>query len=92
MESLRWGLRRHLGVSRPALVVVPLSTLPNWAAELATWAPHLHTVALHGPEAARRVLKAYDLYCPATDGDARSRASAQVRWSLASTSWGPLLS
>ena len=43
-------------MTQPALVVVPLSTLPNWQTELAFWAPHLNVVPMHGNEAARKVL------------------------------------
>ena len=37
---------RALGAAKPALVVVPLSTLPNWMAELKGWTPHLYAVRL----------------------------------------------
>lgn len=40
------SFHRQLGVGKPALVVVPLSTLPNWAAELSTWAPQVG--CMHG--------------------------------------------
>ena len=42
-------------VERPALVVVPLSTMRNWEREFATWAPHLNVVSLSGNQAARQV-------------------------------------
>lgn len=68
-----------LGVGKPALVVVPLSTLPNWMAELATWAPHLNAVALHGNDAARKAVKKYELYTPMPQGKGRAtKASLQV--------------
>ena len=35
-------------LDRPVLVVVPTSLVPNWAAELARFAPHLRVVVLHG--------------------------------------------
>lgn len=38
----------HSGATRPHLVVVPLSTLPNWLRELARFAPQLNVVALTG--------------------------------------------
>jgi superfamily II DNA or RNA helicase len=34
----------------PALVVVPTSLVPNWATELARFAPHLRLVIMHGLE------------------------------------------
>ena len=33
---------------RPHIVVVPLSTLPNWQREFARFAPHLNVLALAG--------------------------------------------
>lgn len=37
----------------PFLVVVPASVLPNWASELARWAPGLRVATYAGPEPAR---------------------------------------
>jgi SNF2 family DNA or RNA helicase len=37
-------------LAAPALVVVPTSLVPNWAAELARFAPHLRLVIMHGLE------------------------------------------
>ncbi|QWT19221.1 DEAD/DEAH box helicase [Bacillus sp. NP157] len=36
----------------PALVVVPTSLVPNWASEVARFAPSLRLLALHGPQRA----------------------------------------
>ena len=41
-------------LDRPALIVAPTSTLPNWRAEAAKFAPSLATLVLRGPE--RRAL------------------------------------
>lgn len=40
----------------PHLIVVPKSTLSNWMAELARWAPNLTAVKFHGDKAAREEL------------------------------------
>ena len=40
----------------PHLIVVPKSTLSNWMAELARWAPNLKAVKFHGDKAAREEL------------------------------------
>jgi SNF2 family DNA or RNA helicase len=37
-------------LDRPALVVGPTSTLPNWEAEIERFAPRLKVLKLHGPE------------------------------------------
>ena len=52
------GVRREQNLSRPHLVVVPLSTLPNWEREFATWAPQLNVVMLYGNQAAREFSRA----------------------------------
>lgn len=46
---------------RPHLVVAPLSTLDQWAAELATYAPHLRTIVFAGSAASRRVNERFEL-------------------------------
>jgi hypothetical protein len=37
---------------RPSLVIAPTSVVPNWAAEVEKFAPHLKTVLLHGKDRA----------------------------------------
>ena len=37
-------------LDRPALIVVPTSLVANWGAELRKFAPHLHSVVLHGAD------------------------------------------
>ena len=50
------------GALLPHLIVVPLSTLPNWEREFTAWAPHLNIVVLHGNQAARDCIKTHELY------------------------------
>ena len=64
------------GVSRPHLLVVPLSTLTNWEREFAIWAPHLNVVTLVGNQLARDTIRRYELY---TDGEGRARDELQAR-------------
>ncbi|XP_077253431.1 protein CHROMATIN REMODELING 4-like isoform X2 [Tasmannia lanceolata] len=49
----------------PCLVLVPLSTMPNWLAEFALWAPHLNVVEYHGCAKARSIIRQYEWH--ATD-------------------------
>jgi ATP-dependent helicase STH1/SNF2 len=42
----------------PYLVVVPLSTMTNWSAEFAKWAPAVKIVAYKGNPTQRRALQA----------------------------------
>jgi len=46
--------------TRPFLVVVPLSTLPNWRREFAKWAPQLNFLAYEGNQDARKIIRAQE--------------------------------
>ena len=52
----------HEGEARPHLVVVPLSTLPNWQREFARFCPQLNVVVLAGNAEARAVVKEHELF------------------------------
>ncbi|KAI4332040.1 hypothetical protein L6164_016981 [Bauhinia variegata] len=47
-------------VGLPCLVLVPLSTMPNWLAEFALWAPDLNVVEYHGCAKARAIIRQYE--------------------------------
>lgn len=53
-------------INLPCLVLVPLSTMPNWMAEFASWAPHLNVVEYHGSARARSIIRQYEWH----EGDA----------------------
>jgi hypothetical protein len=65
-------------VRLPHLVVVPLTTLSNWERELATWAPYLRVVSLHGSAASRQLLLDHAMFTPHEPGSGRGRAAWQV--------------
>ncbi|XP_062096560.1 protein CHROMATIN REMODELING 4 isoform X3 [Humulus lupulus] len=44
----------------PCLVLVPLSTMPNWLAEFQLWAPDLNVVEYHGCAKARAIIRQYE--------------------------------
>ncbi|PSC74179.1 CHD3-type chromatin-remodeling factor PICKLE isoform B [Micractinium conductrix] len=46
----------------PHIVVVPLSTMPNWQREFARFAPQLNVVALSGNAEARGLIKEYEFF------------------------------
>lgn len=75
---------REQGVAEPHIVIVPLSTLPNWERELAKWAPQLYVVTIKGNASARATAKKYDCYMPeAAVGAPRKRAhAAGVRFNV----------
>ncbi|XP_038691131.1 protein CHROMATIN REMODELING 4-like isoform X2 [Tripterygium wilfordii] len=46
--------------SLPCLVLVPLSTMPNWLAEFSLWAPKVNVVEYHGCAKARAMIRQYE--------------------------------
>ncbi|CAN0911844.1 Protein CHROMATIN REMODELING 4 [Linum grandiflorum] len=46
--------------SLPCLVLVPLSTMPNWLSEFALWAPNVNVVEYHGCAKARAVIRQHE--------------------------------
>lgn len=44
------------GIAGPYLIIVPLSTLPNWTSEFQRFAPKVPTVVFYGSEQERRLL------------------------------------
>ncbi|GER43251.1 chromodomain helicase DNA binding protein [Striga asiatica] len=47
-------------VTLPCLVLVPLSTMPNWMSEFSLWAPQLNVVEYHGNTTARAAIRQYE--------------------------------
>ena len=47
-------------VGEPALVVVPLSTVPNWAKEFAKWIPDVNTLVYVGNSSSRQVIRQFE--------------------------------
>jgi chromodomain-helicase-DNA-binding protein 4 len=45
----------------PVLVVVPHSTITNWAREFSSWAPGIRVVPFYGEAKSREVIKRYEL-------------------------------
>ena len=59
------------GVEGPFLIVAPLSTLPHWEREIATWT-NMYGVTFHGSQESRRVILAHDWrYARAQSGHTR---------------------
>nr|GEV28981.1 protein chromatin remodeling 4-like isoform X1 [Tanacetum cinerariifolium] len=44
----------------PCLVLVPLSTMPNWMSEFSLWAPNLNVVEYHGCARARALMRQFE--------------------------------
>ncbi|KAJ1290981.1 hypothetical protein BS78_02G284100 [Paspalum vaginatum] len=60
-------------INLPCLVLVPLSTMPNWMAEFASWAPHLNVVEYHGSARSRSIIRQYEWHA----GDASQIVKAK---------------
>mmetsp|Transcript_59811 Transcript_59811/g.146980 ORF Transcript_59811/g.146980 Transcript_59811/m.146980 type:complete len:856 (-) Transcript_59811:235-2802(-) len=59
--SLLAAINSEEGItSGPFLIVVPLSTLPNWRNELERWAPQLNAVMYAGSKDARKIIRDYE--------------------------------
>ncbi|KAM7270566.1 hypothetical protein ACFE04_029780 [Oxalis oulophora] len=54
------SLYYELKVTRPCMVLVPLSTMPNWLAEFSLWAPYLNIVEYHGSAKSRAMIRQYE--------------------------------
>ncbi|XP_020574057.1 protein CHROMATIN REMODELING 4 [Phalaenopsis equestris] len=54
-------------VKSPCLVLVPLSTMPNWLAEFSSWAPHLNVVEYHGCAKARSIIRLHEWHAVVPD-------------------------
>lgn len=54
-------------VRMPCLVLVPLSTMPNWLAEFTLWAPHLNVVEYHGSAKSRSIIRQYEWHASNQD-------------------------
>uniref|UniRef100_A0A1J3EE40 Protein CHROMATIN REMODELING 4 n=1 Tax=Noccaea caerulescens TaxID=107243 RepID=A0A1J3EE40_NOCCA len=61
----------EFGVARPSLVLVPLSTMPNWLSEFSLWAPLLNVVEYHGGAKARAVIRDYEWHAKNSTGTAK---------------------
>ncbi|OAT10323.1 chromodomain-helicase-DNA-binding protein 1, variant 1 [Blastomyces gilchristii SLH14081] len=64
---INW-LRHVRNQQGPFIVVVPLSTMPSWAETFDNWTPDLNYVVYNGNEAARNIIKEYELLI---DGNVR---------------------
>ncbi|KAF2862718.1 hypothetical protein K470DRAFT_227700 [Piedraia hortae CBS 480.64] len=60
VSFISW-LRHERGQQGPFIVVVPLSTMPAWADTFNTWAPDTNYVVYNGNEAARRIIREYEM-------------------------------
>ncbi|KAL1223993.1 Protein CHROMATIN REMODELING 4 [Cardamine amara subsp. amara] len=65
----------EFGVARPCLVLVPLSTMPNWLSEFSLWAPLLNVVEYHGSAKSRALIRDYEWHAKNPTGTAKKPTS-----------------
>lgn len=70
--SMLGYLRDVLRVGGPFLVVVPLSTVPNWIRELRKWLPSANSVVYVGDTKSRHVIREYEWGAGSTGRGARA--------------------
>ncbi|KAI3466934.1 hypothetical protein Pfo_023597 [Paulownia fortunei] len=63
-----WSLYFEFKATLPCLVLVPLSTMPNWMSEFALWAPDLNVVEYHGNTRARAIIRQYEWHAHNPNG------------------------
>lgn len=73
----------------PCLVLVPLSTMPNWLAEFSLWAPNLNVVEYHGCAKARAVIRQYEWH--ASDSGESNRKTAAYKFNVLLTTYEMVL-
>ncbi|XVE67563.1 hypothetical protein DITRI_Ditri08aG0170500 [Diplodiscus trichospermus] len=73
----------------PCLVLVPLSTMPNWLAEFSLWAPDLNVVEYHGCAKARAIIRQYEWH--ASDPNALNKRTASYKFNVLLTTYEMIL-
>ncbi|KAL2473962.1 Protein CHROMATIN REMODELING 4 [Forsythia ovata] len=74
----------------PCLVLVPLSTMPNWMAEFSQWAPNLNVVEYHGSARARTMIRQYEWH--ASDPCSSSKKTSAYKFNVLLTTYEMVIS
>ncbi|OAE22447.1 hypothetical protein AXG93_3348s1040 [Marchantia polymorpha subsp. ruderalis] len=70
-SSFLAAVHHEFKVKAPCLVLVPLSTMPNWLAEFSLWAPSLNVIEYHGSAKARTIIREHEWHAIAPDGSGK---------------------
>ncbi|KAL2629360.1 hypothetical protein R1flu_014046 [Riccia fluitans] len=68
------AIHHEFKVRAPCLVLVPLSTMPNWLAEFSLWAPSLNVIEYHGSAKARTIIRDHEWHPMTSDGSKLKQA------------------
>ncbi|KAL8507411.1 hypothetical protein ACS0TY_018096 [Phlomoides rotata] len=85
MSSLYFEFKAVL----PCLVLVPLSTMPNWMSEFALWAPDINVVEYHGNTKARAMIRQYEWH--ARKPDASNEKTTAFKFNVLLTTYEMVL-
>ncbi|KAM2904936.1 hypothetical protein COP2_004596 [Malus domestica] len=73
----------------PCLVLVPLSTMPNWLAEFSLWAPELNVVEYHGCAKARTIIRQQEWH--ASDPNTLNKKTSAYKFNVLLTTYEMVL-
>ncbi|KAM1688542.1 hypothetical protein ACFX2K_036399 [Malus domestica] len=73
----------------PCLVLVPLSTMRNWLAEFALWAPELNVVEYHGCAKARTIIRQHEWH--ASDPNSLNKKTCAYKFNVLLTTYEMVL-
>ncbi|OWM87108.1 hypothetical protein CDL15_Pgr027043 [Punica granatum] len=75
--------------SLPCLVLVPLSTMPNWLSEFSLWAPDVNVVEYHGCAKARAAIRQYEWH--ASDPSDPNKRTGSYKFNVLLTTYEMVL-
>lgn len=84
------SLYDEFNAALPCLVLVPLSTMPNWMAEFALWSPNLNVVEYHGSSKARAIIRQYEWH-PNENQGTQSKKFASYKFDVLLTTYEMVL-
>ncbi|KAJ9541303.1 hypothetical protein OSB04_027809 [Centaurea solstitialis] len=73
----------------PCLVLVPLSTMPNWMSEFSVWAPNLNVVEYHGCARARALMRQFEWH--ANDPNFSNKKTTNYKFNVLLTTYEMVL-
>ncbi|KAL4578136.1 hypothetical protein LXL04_014255 [Taraxacum kok-saghyz] len=85
LSSLNFEFKARL----PCLVLVPLSTMPNWMSEFSVWAPNVNVLEYHGCARARSLMRQYEWH--ANDANLSNKKTKNYKFNVLLTTYEMVL-